>query len=166
MFVRISLRVLRTSSIILSCLNKRVLSWPQIYGPFFFRFAVKPFTILHLVLYFTSTSINHKVFFLQNTSCIRKPGGGGGGLAHSPLSLDPLLHQSPAYTFRYCRLPDQRKMIMAELAKGFLKKKIDTWNIYKRRSMSWSISTHQERISDTQREYSSNHLNISLLNVF
>ena len=33
----------------------------------------------------TSTPINHIVFFLQNTSCIRKPqvisGGGGGGCA-------------------------------------------------------------------------------------
>ena len=35
----------------------------------------------------TSTPINHIVFFLQNTSCIRKPQGGGGG-AH-PLHPPP-----------------------------------------------------------------------------
>ena len=38
----------------------------------------------------TSTSINHIVFFLQNTSCIRKPqviSGGGGGCA--PLATSP-----------------------------------------------------------------------------
>ena len=52
----------------------------------------------------TSTPINHIVFFLQNTSCIRKPqvisGGGGGGPPRPPpppprtpctLPLDPPL---------------------------------------------------------------------------
>ena len=39
----------------------------------------------------TSTPINHIVFFLQNTSCIRKPqvisGGGGGGIAQTDTFL-------------------------------------------------------------------------------
>ena len=45
----------------------------------------------------TSTPINHIVFFLQNTSCIRKPqvilGGGGGWGGPCTLPLDPLLHK-------------------------------------------------------------------------
>ena len=43
---------------------------------------------------FTSTSINHIVFFLQNTSCIRKPqviSGGGGVRTPCTLPLDPPL---------------------------------------------------------------------------
>ena len=44
----------------------------------------------------TSTPINHIVFFLQNTSCIRKPqviseGGGGGVRTPCTLPLDPPL---------------------------------------------------------------------------
>ena len=43
----------------------------------------------------TSTPINHIVFFLQNTSCIRKPQviSGGGGGAHP---LHPPLRSAPA----------------------------------------------------------------------
>ena len=46
----------------------------------------------------TSTPINHIVFFLQNTSCIRKPqviseGGGGGVRTPCTLPLDPPLKQ-------------------------------------------------------------------------
>ena len=43
----------------------------------------------------TSTPINHIVFFLENTSCIRKPrvisggGGGGGGRGAHPLHPPP-----------------------------------------------------------------------------
>ena len=47
-----------------------------------------------LVSCFTSTPINHIVFFLQNTSCIRKPqviSGGGGVRNYCTLSLDPPL---------------------------------------------------------------------------
>ena len=47
-----------------------------------------------LVSCFTSTPINHIVFFLQNTSCIRKPkviSGGGGVRSYCTLSLDPPL---------------------------------------------------------------------------
>ena len=43
----------------------------------------------------TSTPINHIVFFLQNTSCIRKPAGhlGGGGVrTPCTLPLDPPLY--------------------------------------------------------------------------
>ena len=49
----------------------------------------------------TSTPINHIVFFLQNTSCIRKPaghlGGEGGGGLRTPCTLPldpPLLYYS------------------------------------------------------------------------
>ena len=48
----------------------------------------------------TSTPINHIVFFLQNTSCIRKPqvisgvGGGGGAPPPPPPSAHPL-HPPP-----------------------------------------------------------------------
>ena len=47
-----------------------------------------------------------RFFFLQNTSCIRKPGGAGGVRTPCTLPLDPPQYQSPA-----------------ELAKGFLKKR-------------------------------------------
>ena len=44
-----------------------------------------------LVSHSTSTPINHIVFFLQNTSCIRKlqviSGGGGGGGVRTPCTL-------------------------------------------------------------------------------
>ena len=41
----------------------------------------------------TSTPVNHLIFFLQNTSCIRKPQviSGGGGRTPCTLPLDPPL---------------------------------------------------------------------------
>ena len=62
-----------------------------------------------LVSYSTSTPINHIAFFLQNTSCIRKPqvilGGGGAHPLHPPprsapvphCRLDPLLRSGPSF---------------------------------------------------------------------
>ena len=47
----------------------------------------------------TSTPINHIVFFLQNTSCIRKPqviSGGGGGGTHP---LHPPPRSAPVWGF-------------------------------------------------------------------
>ena len=48
-----------------------------------------------LVSYSTSTPINHIVFFLQNTSCIRKPqvisGGGGAHPLHPPPRTAPVI---------------------------------------------------------------------------
>ena len=49
----------------------------------------------------TSTPINHIVFFLQNTSCIRKPqviSGGGGGGAHP---LHPPPRSAPVSLYLY-----------------------------------------------------------------
>ena len=54
----------------------------------------------------TSTPINHIVFFLQNTSCIRKPqvisGGGGGLCTPCTLPLDSPLLWSPLMTSWGC----------------------------------------------------------------
>ena len=48
----------------------------------------------------TSTPINHIVFFLQNTSCIRKPQVISGGGVRTPctLPLDPRLRLALSYT--------------------------------------------------------------------
>ena len=58
----------------------------------------------------TSTPINHIVFFLQNTSCIRKPqviSGWGGGEVRTPcnLPLDPplLVYSFPQQIWIICR---------------------------------------------------------------
>ena len=57
----------------------------------------------------TSSPINHIVFFLQNTSCIRKPqviSGGGGVCTPCTLPLDPPLYWS-------CRLKKKKKDIFS-----------------------------------------------------
>ena len=59
----------------------------------------------------TSTPINHIVFFLQNTSCIRKPQViSGGGSAPATLQLNQQNHEHLKY-FRnvYCVKTNQSK---------------------------------------------------------
>ena len=57
----------------------------------------------------TSTPINHTVFFLQNTSCIRKPqviSWGGGVRTPCTLPLDPPLNKQPGpliLEFSWCK---------------------------------------------------------------
>ena len=60
---------------------------------------------VHSSLASTSTPINHIVFFLQNTSCIRKPqviSGGGGGEAAHPLHSPPRSAPGTTWSFNTC----------------------------------------------------------------
>ena len=57
----------------------------------------------------TSTPVNHIIFFLQNTSCIRKPqvitGGGGGVGVRTPCTLPldpPLVVYNDIYSVTMC----------------------------------------------------------------
>ena len=75
----------------------------------------------------TSTPINHIVFFLQNTSCIRKPqvisGGGAHPLHPLPRSAPELLLVNPAAAIRR----SMRKVLFSGSAQQWLKKGSAIW---------------------------------------
>ena len=85
----------------------------------------------------TSTPINHIVFFLQNTSCIRKPqvisGVGGGVRTPCTLPLDPPLHVHGKKCLR--------DIMVLKVERFRLTVKVNLYHLTKP-SLNWCLTVH------------------------